>query len=96
MFTRGPDPRWENGNLEGALLHPNCRFPWGDPEHPGTINIQIHDNQSQLQQIVSPVAQPGGGVPPAPLPRNWVHKKIPGCAVELNTQILHGLAAKYP
>ena len=24
----------------------------GDPEHSGTINIQIHDNQSQLQQIV--------------------------------------------
>jgi len=25
-----------------------------------------------------------GGTPP---PRNWVHKKIPGCAVELNTQM---------
>ena len=25
----------------------------------------------------------GGGTPS---PRNWVHKKIPGCAVELNTQ----------
>jgi len=25
----------------------------------------------------------GAGGPP---PRNWVHKKIPGCAVELNTQ----------
>jgi len=30
------------------------------------------------------VAQPGGGGTPPP--RNWVHKKIPGCAVELNTQ----------
>jgi len=28
---------------------------------------------------------------------NWVNKKIPGCAVELNTKkIVHGLAAKYP
>ena len=30
------------------------------------------------------LAQPGGGGTPPP--RNWVHKKIPGCAVELNTQ----------
>ena len=31
------------------------------------------------------VAQPegSGGMPP---PRNWVHKKIPGSAVELNAQ----------
>jgi len=29
------------------------------------------------------LAQPSWARPP---PRNWVHKKIPGCAVELNTQ----------
>ena len=28
----------------------------------------------------------GEGAKDTPLPRNWVHKKIPGCAVELNTQ----------
>jgi len=32
-----------------------------------------------------PSAAKGGGAA-APSPRNWVHKKIPGCAVELNTQ----------
>jgi len=32
-----------------------------------------------------PVAQPGGGAGGTP-PRIWVHKKIPGCAVGLNTQ----------
>jgi len=31
------------------------------------------------------VAQPGGR-PGDTGPRNWVHKKIPDCAVELNTQ----------
>ena len=31
------------------------------------------------------VAQPGGPGGTGP-PRNWVHKKIPGCAVKLNTQ----------
>ena len=35
------------------------------------------------QHINIALAQPGGHAPPA---RNWVHKKIPGCAVELNTQ----------
>jgi len=33
---------------------------------------------------VRSLGQPGGGH--APSPRNWVHKKISGCAVELNTQ----------
>jgi len=32
---------------------------------------------------VRSLGQPGGA---RPLPRNWVHKKISGCAVELNTQ----------
>jgi len=38
-------------------------------------------------------SQGGGG---GGTPRNWVHKKIPGCAVEQIHKIVHGLAAKYP
>jgi len=36
-------------------------------------------------EVCRAVAQPGGrGARPPP--RNWVYKKIPGCAVELSTQ----------
>jgi len=43
-------------------------------------------SRSSLQYLLQWRSQGGGGRGHAPPPRNWVHKKIPGCAVELNTQ----------
>jgi len=48
-------------------------------------SVSMWMNAVMRMLILDAVAQQGGrGARPPP--RNWVHKKIPGCAVELNTQ----------
>jgi len=68
------------------LLHPNCRFPWGIRSIQGQLISRYTTTSRNCSRSCHQWRNQGGGVPPAPLPRNWVHKKIPGCAVELNTQ----------
>jgi len=44
-------------------------------------NLEHRARETMACDYFIALAQPGGGTPPT---RNWVHKKIPGCAVELN------------
>jgi len=74
-------------NQSQQSLSSSCPRAWRSrtvfPEHILRVMLRNLDSEN-----FCPVAQPGGrgggGTPPPP--RNWVHKKIPGCAVELNTQ----------
>ena len=51
-----------------------------------SANEPMECNQrSGSQVVISGAVRPG--VARAPPPRNWVHKKIPGCAVELKVKV---------
>jgi len=83
----------------------DTRTPWWSLQliRWGAVRIRFSSGNRQTQTDrqtdtliavphTSTLAQPGGHG----LPRNWVHEKIPGCAVQLNTQNCAWLAAKYP
>ena len=101
-FSRSRSLRWQS---DARFLYDSCTCRVSERLCTGTLVITAVFPQTELVHcfedkkaleyvLFVAVAQPGAVSPP--LPRNWVHKKIFGCAVELNTQIVHGLAAKYP
>jgi len=79
-----PSPAALGGNCPSAsaprLVTPlkTCRRPWVVPLPFNRWHLSCNGCPHWRSQ--------GGWGRGHALPRNWVHKKIPGCAVELNTQ----------